>query len=152
LIDGTFSFLLFGAQILFRPVCLSCPLPTGQPSHTSCLHDAAGGGHLACVKLLVEHGAFLAAEDGNGENAERVAERFGHPAVAAYLKEAQDEVLLVRECFSDCRVSIRCEFGGASVHDKNIVIHQCGNATFSAYNRASPYDLVSVLLFIGVAT
>ncbi len=37
--------------------------PTGCHSHATPLHQAALGGHLGVVKLLVEHGASLATRD-----------------------------------------------------------------------------------------
>lgn len=61
------------------------------PRHRTPLHVAAQQGHLEVVKLLVEHGADLAATTFLGTTAEVLAERFKKRDVAAYLKAKTEE-------------------------------------------------------------
>ncbi|KAH7252720.1 hypothetical protein BKA59DRAFT_475145 [Fusarium tricinctum] len=53
------------------------------------LHTAAQRGHLEIVKLLVDYGADLTATTFFGSTAEKLAEKYHHPAVAAFLKAAR---------------------------------------------------------------
>ncbi len=49
------------------------------------LHWAVGGGKAEIVRLLLAHGAYTAAVDGNGQTARAVAEKLGRPALVALL-------------------------------------------------------------------
>ncbi|KAF5634277.1 ankyrin repeat domain protein [Fusarium sp. NRRL 52700] len=59
------------------------------PRNRTPLHAAAQQGHIDIVKLLVDHGADLTATTFFGSTAEKLAEKYHQPAVAAFLKAAR---------------------------------------------------------------
>jgi hypothetical protein len=59
------------------------------PRNRTPLHAAAQQGHLEIVKLLVDYGADSTATTFFGSTAEKLAEKYHHPAVAAFLKAAR---------------------------------------------------------------
>lgn len=65
---GTFSFqILFNNNNMYRPI-----------------HDAIEAGNITIVRLLVEHGANLMAEQG-GKTPVDLARSLGHSDIASYL-------------------------------------------------------------------
>ncbi|PNP79296.1 hypothetical protein FNYG_07372 [Fusarium nygamai] len=59
------------------------------PRNRTPLHAAAQQGHLEIVKLLVDYGADITATTFFGSTAEKLAEKYHQPAVAAFLKAAR---------------------------------------------------------------
>jgi ankyrin repeat protein len=53
--------------------------------NTTALIAASRYGYLACVEVLLAHGANVDIQDKNGKNALQIAESRGHKDVAAYL-------------------------------------------------------------------
>ncbi|KAF5631095.1 ankyrin repeat domain protein [Fusarium tjaetaba] len=59
------------------------------PRNRTPLHAAAQQGHLEIVKLLVDYGADMMATTFFGSTAEKLAEKYHHPAVVGFLKAAR---------------------------------------------------------------
>ncbi|KAF5968536.1 Pfs NACHT ankyrin domain-containing protein [Fusarium coicis] len=61
------------------------------PRNRTPLHAAAQQGYLDIVKLLVDYGADIMATTFFGSTAEKLAEKYHHPAVIAFLKAARQQ-------------------------------------------------------------
>ncbi|EWG54880.1 hypothetical protein FVEG_17414 [Fusarium verticillioides 7600] len=68
------------------------------PRNRTPLHAAAHQGHLDIVKLLVDYGAGIMATTFFGSTAEKLAEKYHHPAVVAFLEAARREYKKGSKC------------------------------------------------------
>jgi ankyrin repeat protein len=77
----------WGFDFMVRKLLAGDPvLVNAIDRHTSPLHEAARGGHLETVRILLEHQADAGFRDSNGKTALDLAVENGHAAVAEMLQ------------------------------------------------------------------